>query len=231
MRKLVPNCSIHKNGFASPEVGLWGEAATFSGSILWRWRVWRSLIPNLACGAQSGHFNSESKAAPFTELPRCHGYEWFLVLFFSSKFIQECGRISILLVLHARFWIIIGQTIVLGIGPCDKAELLLLLPSLSRTSRCFFLLGLLHTYWLGKRTRSTAHCHHRREQNVFVCVLSLPQWRCYRNFEPLVSHTNVHAGRGGSWRAFLKRFFLRWSSVLCTYWGQVYCHNASLVYE
>ena len=38
------------------------------------------------------------------------------------------------------------------------------------------------------------------------CVLSLPQWRCYRNFEPLVSHTNVHAGYGRSWRAFLKRF-------------------------
>ena len=30
------------------------------------------------------------------------------------------------------------------------------------------------------------------ESRMFTCVLSLPQWRCYRNFEPLVSHTNVH---------------------------------------
>ena len=37
---------------------------------------------------------------------------------------------------------------------------------------------------------------------MFSCVLSLPQWPCYRNFEPLVSHTNVHAGCGRSWRFF-----------------------------
>ena len=27
------------------------------------------------------------------------------------------------------------------------------------------------------------------ESRIFLCVLSLPQWRCYRNFQPLVSHT------------------------------------------
>ena len=43
---------------------------------------------------------------------------------------------------------------------------------------------------------------------MFTCVLSLPQWHCYRKFEPLVSHTNVHAGCGRSWRAFLKRFLV-----------------------
>ena len=35
------------------------------------------------------------------------------------------------------------------------------------------------------------------ESKMFSCVLSLPQWRCYRNFEPLVSHTDVHAGHAG----------------------------------
>ena len=39
-------------------------------------------------------------------------------------------------------------------------------------------------------------------------MLSLLEWRCYRNLEPLVSHTNVHAGCGRSWRAFLKRFLV-----------------------
>ena len=34
------------------------------------------------------------------------------------------------------------------------------------------------------------------ESTMSTCVLSLPQWRCYRNFEPLVSHTNVHTGCG-----------------------------------
>ena len=47
------------------------------------------------------------------------------------------------------------------------------------------------------------------ESRMFTCVLSLPQWRCYRNFEPLVCHTNVHAGCGGSWGTFLERFWLR----------------------
>ena len=59
------------------------------------------------------------------------------------------------------------------------------------------------------------------ESRMFSCVLSLPQWRCYHNFEPLISHTNVHAGCGRSWRTFLERFWLRWFSPLCTYWGQV----------
>ena len=48
-------------------------------------------------------------------------------------------------------------------------------------------------------------------------------------FEPIVSHTNVHARCGRSWRTFLEQFWLRWFSPLFTYWGQVYCHNASLV--
>ena len=60
---------------------------------------------------------------------------------------------------------------------------------------------------LGRLTRSIAHCHRRREQN-HLCAFIVPQWRCYRNFEPLVSHTNVHAGYGRSWRAFLKRFLV-----------------------
>ena len=49
----------------------------------------------------------------------------------------------------------------------------------------------------------------------------------YHNFEPLISHMNVHTGRGRSWRAFLEQFGLKWFS-LCTYWGQVYWHNASM---
>ena len=39
-----------------------------------------------------------------------------------------------------------------------------------------------------------------------MCVLSLPQWRCYRNFELLVWHTNVHARWRRSWWAILERF-------------------------
>ena len=64
---------------------------------------------------------------------------------------------------------------------------------------------------------------------MFTCVLSLPQWRCYRTFQPHVWHPNVHAGCGRTWRAFPKRFGLRWISPLCTYWGQGCWHNASLV--
>ena len=70
-----------------------------------------------------------------------------------------------------------------------------------------------------------------RESRMFTCVLSLPQWRFYHNFEPLVSHTNVHAGCGRSWRTFLEQFRLRYFSPPCTYWGQVYWHNATLVHS
>ena len=46
------------------------------------------------------------------------------------------------------------------------------------------------------------------ESRMFMCVLSLPQWSFFRNFEPLVSHMNVHAGCGRSWRAFLEQFLV-----------------------
>ena len=65
------------------------------------------------------------------------------------------------------------------------------------------------------------------ESRMFTCVLSLSQWRCCHNFEPLISHTNIHARCGRSWQTFLEWFWLRWFSLLCTYWGQVYWHNAS----
>ena len=29
------------------------------------------------------------------------------------------------------------------------------------------------------------------ESRMFTYALSLPQWRCFRNFEPLMSHTNI----------------------------------------
>ena len=82
--------------------------------------------------------------------------------------------------------------------------------------------GLSETSWEGL---------HEAPPNRAEClrVLLLPQWRCYCNFEPLVSHTNVHAGCGGSRRPYLKQIWLRWLSLLCTRWGQVYWHNASLV--
>ena len=54
------------------------------------------------------------------------------------------------------------------------------------------------------------------ENRMFTCLLSLPQWRCYRDFESPVWHTNVHAACGRSWQAFLERFWLRWFSPLCT---------------
>ena len=37
-----------------------------------------------------------------------------------------------------------------------------------------------------------------KKSRMFTCVLSLPQWRCYRNCEPPVSHTNVQTGCGRS---------------------------------
>ena len=36
------------------------------------------------------------------------------------------------------------------------------------------------------------------ESRMFTCVLSLPQWHCFHNFESL-SHTNILAGCGRSW--------------------------------
>ena len=68
---------------------------------------------------------------------------------------------------------------------------------------------------LGKAsTTYTAHFFSAEASRMFSCVLSLPQWRCYHKFDP---------------RASLEQFWLRWFSPLCTYWGQVYWHNASLV--
>ena len=61
---------------------------------------------------------------------------------------------------------------------------------------------------------------------VRVCFF-LPQWRCYRGFGPLVSHTKVHAGCGRPWRTFLERFWL-WVSSLCTYTEAKYTGYASL---
>ena len=43
------------------------------------------------------------------------------------------------------------------------------------------------------------------EGRMFTCVLSLPQWHFYHNFELLILHTNVHTGCGRSWRTFLER--------------------------
>ena len=51
----------------------------------------------------------------------------------------------------------------------------------------------------GRLTRNTAIVI-AEESRMFSCVLSLRQWCCYRNFEPRVLHTNVHAGCGRSYR-------------------------------
>ena len=68
------------------------------------------------------------------------------------------------------------------------------------------------------------------ESRMFTCVLSLPQWRCYRNFEPPVSHTNVHAGCGRSWRAFLKWFLVEMIlTTMYTLRPSIPWHNASFV--
>ena len=40
------------------------------------------------------------------------------------------------------------------------------------------------------------------ESRMCMCVLSLPQWCCYHNFESLVPHMNVCAGYGGSGELF-----------------------------
>ena len=58
-----------------------------------------------------------------------------------------------------------------------------------------------------------------------MCVLSLPQWRCYRNSESLIWHTKVHTECGRSWWTFLEWFWLRWLRPHTVYW-----HNARLVY-
>ena len=68
------------------------------------------------------------------------------------------------------------------------------------------------------------------DRRMFTCVLSLPQWRCYGNFEPLVSHRNVHAGCGRSWRAFLKWFLVEMIlTTMHTLRPSIPWHNASLV--
>ena len=46
------------------------------------------------------------------------------------------------------------------------------------------------------------------EERMFTYALSLPQWCCFRNFEPLMSRTNIHAGCGRSWRALLEWFLV-----------------------
>ena len=53
------------------------------------------------------------------------------------------------------------------------------------------------------------------DSRMFFLWLLLLQCRRYRNFEPLVSYTNVHAGCGRPWRAFLEQFWLRWFTALC----------------
>ena len=54
------------------------------------------------------------------------------------------------------------------------------------------------------------------ESRTFTCALSLSHWRCYHNFEPLRMAYERTPGCGRSWRTFLKRFWLRWSSPLFT---------------
>ena len=46
------------------------------------------------------------------------------------------------------------------------------------------------------------------ESRMFICVLSLPQRRCHRNFEPLVSHANVHSDAGNHGELFESGFRL-----------------------
>ena len=84
---------------------------------------------------------------------------------------------------------------------------------------------LFETSW-ERLTQSTAHCHRQREQNVFClsCVVIV-------TFNCIVSHTvrtyTPDAGLHG--KLFWSGFWLRWFSLLCTHWGQVYWHNANLV--
>ena len=67
------------------------------------------------------------------------------------------------------------------------------------------------------------------ESRMFTCVLSLPQCRCFHNFEPLESHTNVHAGCGRSWRAFLEWFLVEMILTTMHTLRLSNWHNASLV--
>ena len=46
------------------------------------------------------------------------------------------------------------------------------------------------------------------ESRMFTCAFIASVAFFPRNFEPLVSHTNVHAGCGRSWRAYLERFLV-----------------------
>ena len=66
----------------------------------------------------------------------------------------------------------------------------------------------------------TAHCHHQREQNVFVCAF-IASVGLLCNIVTL-NHSYCIQTYTRSWQAFLEQFWLRWFSPLCTYWGQVY---------
>ena len=56
------------------------------------------------------------------------------------------------------------------------------------------------------------------ESGMFTCMLSLPQWRCYRNFAPLLSHTNwpavvLYARKGLYWNIGMTCFPMKCFSL------------------
>ena len=156
----------------------------------------------------------------------------FLLLFYSSSFlvqavslvIYKCGCVHIL---YYTFIIITWPSP--KAGQSLKCSQLFIFGGVEMVIGWICSRDLFETSWEGLHEALPIVI--AKERRMFTCVLSLPQWRCYRNFELLVSHTNVHAKWRGSWRAFLKRnLWLRWFSLLCAHWGQVYWHNASLVH-
>ena len=68
------------------------------------------------------------------------------------------------------------------------------------------------------------------ESRMFSRVLSSLQWHCYViiTFNCLYHIRTYTADAGDHGETFWSGFGWEWFSPLCTYWGQVYWHNASL---
>ena len=97
-------------------------------------------------------------------------------------------------------------------------------------------------WWLGGSVHVTFSRHLEKAYTRY-CPLSSPKraeclrvcFHCLSGIIVTLNHsyrirTSMPDAGWRSWRTFLERFWLRWFSLLCTYWGQAYWHNASLVF-
>ena len=107
----------------------------------------------------------------------------------------------------------------------------------SKNADFFLILGG-SRWWLVGSVHATFSRHFEKAYTKY-CLLSSPKRSecshvCFHCLSGIVIVTlnrsyRIHTGCGRSWQTFLEQFWLRWFSLLHTYWGQVYWYNASLV--